>query len=705
MRIEIKNVRNVKRFCQSFKENTINFIYGPNGVGKSSIIKALTLSNEDLLKQRSYFDWGNPEVIVEEINEDYEVNLFDENHFNITFVENQLSNNTYDLIFKTSDIIMIEKQITDNVKELKRIIETDDFKDLESQVNEFVKMLVGTKENELKKTNTYKSLEKYKSIKKGDVIENYYLIYNHINNKVEWLNWINNTKPDFFYEKRCPYCSSEMTSNIEESLNYIKNNVKGKDLNNIIKLDDLLDKIERNIAINHDSIRNITSGKGRISAQTNSKKILREAKNVKEIQDFINQLKNIVNSDLTYNYKQINIDKFSLNKNSDIYKELENSLWVYNKNIRKLNGLNKTIQNKLLNRVEKYNELIDEFLKSSGINYKIEFKQSTNQPIIISLKFIGNKQHIYIDNLSNHLSFGEEKIITALFFLLYKSSSKQTIYLFDDPITLFDETKRFAFLSLLNSIKFNKDLKPKIIKPKDYIIVFSHSFSAFKENITIKNSTNFIAFNTDGVLELKKVNSKDLVSYYEKITAMIFDTSNELTRLILYRNLIQTSYFLDPSNRKYNYISSLAKLAPPNIKDGTSPFSKEKNADILEKINTDELFGKKMEINRDKFIERLDIYNIVDSIINTKLGYEKIILFRVAIDFLNNNKIIFIKDDKIIRRFITSLFHVENDQLFSLSTIETVPKYILDLVDNIAKNIKKDITAISIKQNDFDLIL
>lgn len=363
------------------------------------------------------------------------------------------------------------------------------------------------------------------------------------------------------------------------------------------------------------------------------------------------------------------------------------------------------LNSRISQRISKYNEVISEFLLSIGINYKISFTKNPGRQIEIQMTFVGEQDETQeIDNLSSYLSFGERNIITAMFFLLYESSTEETVYLFDDPVTLFDETKRFAFLHLLYYFKFK--MTPRLIKANDYVILLTHSFSALKEALLIETSACYLATNEDFILELDEIKKKDISNYYQKTINLIKGTENILVKLVLYRNLIQTDYISDPQNRKYNYISSLTKLKLPGTKGGV-PFTKERNEEILSDINKDNLGAYTLDIKKDELIAALDTKRIAEAITKSTLWYEKIILFRILIDSIDKNNATKFANNKIIRRFITSLFHVETSKLFDLASVDikAVPNYVIELIESVTKEVEVELDKHMDVSVDFSMFL
>lgn len=233
MKITFNNIRNVKHFSHEFKANKINVIYGPNGIGKTAIIKALATPEEELALHKSLYNWGEVSVITDKPRK---INLFNEDTFSIDFVESNLVTNSFNLIFNTAEINEIKKEIERIIEVVTKITEEEAFVALEKRVNEFIKILRVKTDGTLVSTPTYKALDEYKPFTKRSISKNHYEIYTNID-QVAWLKWLSDVPPYKEELNRCPYCARMMTERINNTLTKIKETVTHNDLKNITALE------------------------------------------------------------------------------------------------------------------------------------------------------------------------------------------------------------------------------------------------------------------------------------------------------------------------------------------------------------------------------------------------------------------------------------------------------------------------------------
>lgn len=680
MDVKIKNFRNIKNFEHQFEKGCINFIYAENGTGKTSIAKAIHLSNDELPKFKSFNDWGDVSV---EINRNLNSYLFDDSLLSVNYLENNIFKNTYEVVFDTQQIKNTKLLYEDDKKAIKNLIGNEEYSSLKKSLEYFVKIFkIKETKNEVKLNDTVqvKAIKDKPSLSKSDITSNFWELYSNIYPKFDWISWINNANNSFHIEDYCPYCSTPMSLSIKESLSIIKRDVKGSSIKHIELIESNINSIAGYINIRKDDLMGIVKGNNSIKAKINISRIKVEVSRVKKLLDVFDNLEKVMEDKHNIGFDKIKYSDTDLLKDKMIISKLISTIDSYNNKISKINSLNRSIVKKIERNINKNNEMIETFLKSVGINYEIYFESSeyNNTQILLKYKPTNRK----LDEISSHLSFGEKNIINAMFFLLTSNKTDKNVYLFDDPGTLFDKHKRFAFLNLIQTFR-----NEKIIKKSDYIIIFSHSFSAFKESITTSYTKNYILNNNNGECSLNLINNKSLNNYYNNILEYYEESNIPIVKLIMLRKLIETSYIEDPQNRIYNFISSLSKVMTPADKSRSNIFSKEVNNDIFIKIQavTSSLGG--FNHTKEDLIESINkeylimLCNNVESL----KWYEKMIIIRTLKYYIPSNgkkNITFNPEEKILLRFITSIYHTENDHLFSIKIGEhcPIPKYVDDLV-------------------------
>lgn len=108
--IKIENCNNIDRADISVTKNSLNIKYGPNGLGKSTIAKAIVSQarNNDTLKVLIPFKYrgksgvGQPKV--DGIQDVKSALVFDEDYVNqFAFQQDEVVKNSFDIFIKTTD--------------------------------------------------------------------------------------------------------------------------------------------------------------------------------------------------------------------------------------------------------------------------------------------------------------------------------------------------------------------------------------------------------------------------------------------------------------------------------------------------------------------------------------------------------------------------------------------------------------------------
>src|SRR5690554_1466454 len=217
MNITINNVKNIREANIELENNRINFIYGENGVGKSSLLTALYYEQEDLHNYKSLYNWGEP-LVSKDQNCNYE--LFSDETFNIQYIKTE-NNNVYDLVFKDEFIISLENDLEKDLLNLKNIINSDDIDRINKNLKRFSKYFKITSKSDINNTPKVKAIRDYKPFNKTDLNKNFYDTYTYISNKFEWLRWIKEGK-DFEHNNNCPYCSQHINEQLNEKIKDIR---------------------------------------------------------------------------------------------------------------------------------------------------------------------------------------------------------------------------------------------------------------------------------------------------------------------------------------------------------------------------------------------------------------------------------------------------------------------------------------------------
>ena len=159
--------------------------------------------------------------------------------------------------------------------------------------------------------------------------------------------------------------------------------------------------------------------------------------------------------------------------------------------------------------IEQHSQDINSFLITAGYHYEVSIKPTGNDSYQLVLNYTGKSESI--DNVKNHLSYGERNAFALVLFMYHTLREDVDLIILDDPISSFDNNKKFAIMNMLfrgsksfqgkTALMLTHDFEPVI----DVIGTLKHIF-------TPAPCAHLIA-NINGELEEKCIESQHVRSY------------------------------------------------------------------------------------------------------------------------------------------------------------------------------------------------
>ena len=387
----------------------------------------------------------------------------------------------------------------------------------------------------------------------------------------------------------------------------------------------------------------------------------------------INQKLNEFKIDLTL------IEGFNSQHTEEIINWFNEKIDQLNQEIWRLTWLINIQNRKLTNLVQKYKIEINSFLKKAGYNYEIDMPRDQNYKLRLKPSWMEE----YLNWWKQHLSFWEKNAFALILFMYEVISKNPDLVVLDDPISSFDDNKKYAIMHTLFTWDTESSLKWR------NVIMLTHDIEPIIDMKKVKtdifnNDSVFASFikNNAWSLEVEEILKEDILSFYQIRERIKDSEEDDIVKLVYLRKLYN---WLNNSWDEYQILSNLlhwrtktdcldyrlswwASLSPEsferwnrNIIENRVSFDYEGLAEILS--NTDEMVQKYRE---------------------TSSNLTKIILFRRIYDNSNhennnqNNEI-----DEIVDKFIKEEYHIENSYLFSLdpAKFDTIPEFIIEKCD------------------------
>ena len=702
--LNIKYCNNIEQGKISLTENTVNIKYAINGTGKTTIWKAIEYyksSSIDALDLQPFkYRWTDQWIPnIEWIESFQKVMIFNDSYIEKhAFKDNELLENSFQIFFEDERYKQWIQRITDQTQDLRQTFEQD--QNIEYFWEDLEKLI---KSRWTSKTSLGKAWTIMKALGEWNKLENIpddlKLYTNHIKSEqnIAWLQWF--LKWEEFHgvkEWECPYC----TSDIQEKVDAIIKMWKEYDKNRIQKLHDLLKILEWLMEYFspkvQQEVQRISLSKGSILDDDKNYivKIIEEAieieqklkkiKNIhfhslKDIDDIEKEIQEYI---INFNHYNYFISEYAQEKIESINQKLRE---LQNK-ISHLKGLvNK--QNQLLKAsIDKYKIEINYFLQCAGYKYEVDSIEQKGKYIAI-LKHIDGDAWL---NAKEHLSFWEKNALALILFMYQCISEKADLIILDDPISSFDQNKKFAMLNMLfNGYECEKNwqkIKGESLRSKT-ILMMTHDFEPVLDliynhinNLQIPWKTAFFLENIHWILSEQEITKEDISNYTEIMKSNISDPDiSEPAKLIYMRRFFEATEW---KNWEYELLSNLIHKRESPIKN-TENWDKAMSEDEINKIT--EQISKYMDNFNYQTLLNLfqDDEQMIQFYQNSTSNYEKLQIYRIIFD---RN----LQHNSVVQKFINEVFHIENDYLFQLNphVYQTVPQYIIDECDKEVEKLK-----------------
>lgn len=694
----IKNCTSIDSALIKVKKNTLNIKYGHNGLGKSSIARAIysavkkdgSLESLKPFKYRS-FEGKNPQVLGHESIRS--ILLFDESYISqFVFQRDEVLKNSFDIFLKSDEFSSGINNINSLLSGLKENFDSS---------QEILKTLLDL--NNLKNSLTTttkgrisKSSKIYKAFGQGNKLENVpkelkeYEDFLKSENPSLWINWQTKGTEFFGLSEKCPFCSNDI-SDEKEKIELIKKTYDHKSIEHLCLLQETISRIgeyfsdqcktqllsitKSNIEISKEEENFLISLIGDIETLIKAIERTRDIsyydlKDSQNIKEDIDKLK--INIDLLPRLKS-NATESVINPINDQLKFISDKVGILKGEINKNNR-------RIAKIIHSQQKSINSFLKKSGYKYTVKIE---NEDESYKMKLIHDDHHEHIGSASQHLSYGEKNAFAMVLFMHQVIKEQPDFVILDDPVSSFDKTKKFALLDELfrgkDSIKnittllLTHDLEPAI----DITISVKKLFQEPKPQASFLNYKNSIISEID-------IFDSDIKTFSQICKENISFLENHILKCIYLRRHFEIINSLD---EEYNYLS--------NLLHGRSI--------AIKKLNSEEVAMTSEEIEKaNKGIK--DIFpdfsykNILDSINNkieiisyykiSNIGYEKLQLFRIITESFEG-----IPHNNILQKFMNETFHIENDYIMQLNPhrFDNIPEYIISQCDKLIDELERTI--------------
>ena len=681
--VVIKNCNSIDTAKIVLKRECLNIKFGPNGLGKSTIAKAIvsharndgTLAELVPFKNRRKVDAAQP--TVSGIDGFGSALVFDEAYVNLfTFQQDEVVKNSFDIFVKTPeyDTAMDEiEKLFDGIKkafadrpEIEQV--TKDLRDLRDAFG---------KPN--KDGSIAKSSKVLKAFGSGNKIENIpdalmpFETFVKSENPSKWIGWQIKGKEFLDLGDACPYCATALPNpEQKETALAVAKEYNSTDIAHLNSLKEVIQRLGTYFSAGcQESLEKITKAKTELTAP--QKSFLNDLKN--SIEALIQQLDGLRNisffslrdvDEIDKNVSLLKIDLSMIDKlDSDQTRAVTDPINAQlDKLIEQVGNLKGQIgkhKAKIRKSIEENQGSINGFLKSAGYKYSVRI---ISEPDSYKMKLVHDDLTEFVESASTHLSYGEKNAFALVLFMHQVISEDPDIVILDDPISSFDKNKKFAILhqlfrgkdSLRNrtTLMLTHDIEPAI----DVVKSMAHKFQASKPSATFLSCRK-------GEVKETPITSEDIRTFAKICKDVIAESIDDVIKTIYLRRHYE---IMDNVGLEYNLLASLLHgHKVPNLKAEGRDMSAQEKTDAETQI-------KEMmpSFDYETLVQQIEDDEVmIAKFLETDVGYEKIQLFRIIKGA---------HQDDIISKFINESYHIENEYVMQLNPhkFESVPEYVVE---------------------------
>ncbi len=680
--VTIENCNSIDSAIICIEKGSLNIKYGSNGLGKSTIAKAIVSQarNDGSLEALTPFKnrgktVANPSK-VDGIQDLKSALVFDEDYVNqFAFQQDEVVKNSFDIFIKTPEYVKAMKEIELLFAGIKKAF--NDSAEIEQTTKDLKELrdAFGTSNKDGSIPKSSKLLKAYGS---GNKIENIpaslkpFEAFIKSQNPSKWIGW--QIKGNEFLElgDTCPYCATALPERTQKDTALAV--AKEYDPTAVAHLNTLKAVIERLGKYFSPKCKTnlgkITKAKLELTAPEKSflsglksgiESLVEQLEGLRTISFF--SLRDVDLIDDNVQRLKIDlgmIDDLDSEETRKVTDPINEQLEALMKQVGNLKGSINKHKAKIKKTIEENQDSINNFLKSAGYKYSVVI---IPEPDSYKMKLIHKDLVGHVDSASKHLSYGEKNAFALVLFMHQVFSENPDLIVLDDPISSFDKNKKFAILHELfrgkaslqgrTTLMLTHDIEPVIDVIKSTAEVFQGSLP----------SAAFLS-SRGGEIKETQIKSADIQTFANICNQIIASSADDVVKAIYLRRHFE---IIDDVGLEYNLLASL-------FKKRTIPTIKIKNRDmtLAEKSRAEADIKKRIaDFDYDSLVRQVNDNTIMEEkFFATDVGYEKIQLFRII-----SGK----HDNHVIAKFINESYHIENEYVMQLNPhkFESVPEYVI----------------------------
>ncbi|WNJ80707.1 AAA family ATPase [Cedecea neteri] len=695
--VTIKNCNSIENAEIHINKGTLNIKYGPNGLGKSSIAKAIlaSVSDDGTLQKLKPFKYreieGQFEPAVTGVEDIKSVLVFDDTYVSqFAFQRDEVLKNSFDIFIKTDDFLSAMEEIEELFRGIKSAFDgNDNLNNTILDLKELRDAFGVTKTGALSKSS-----KGYKAFGSGNKIEN---IPDHLkpfekfiksDQPATWIAW--QTKGNSFLElsDNCPYCSSAFLETKKKDVaQSVAKEYDSKAVEHLSTLQAVIARLGKYFEdACRESLGKITKSKVELSIEETNflsalsgdvETLIAKLEALRSISFFaLRDVEKIEEEIAKLSIDLALLERLNSEDTKSVVEPVNTKLNILAQRLGELKGKINKHKNLIQRTVTENQDGINGFLKSAGYKYNVVIK-SENDSYKMKLVHLDHNEHI--ETATQHLSYGERNAFALILFMYQVLREKPGLAVLDDPVSSFDKTKKFAILNELfrgkaslrdtTVLLLTHDIEPAIDVIRGVKRLFQQP----------KPTASFLA-SKSGIVSEVEIKSDDIQTFAQICSTNVQDIHDEVIKCIYLRRHFE---IINDLGMEYNFLANLL-----HARD--LPILRAEAGDVA--MDAQQIVNAELGIK--KFIPNFN-YNAVLTIIKDKeemkrrfteatIGYDKIQLFRIFKELHGSAGA---EPDGILQKFVNEAFHIENEYVMQLNPhkFDNVPEYVVLECDRVIR--------------------
>lgn len=671
----------------TLRRESLNIKYGPNGIGKSTIARALVLNAEgaDALRELLPFKYrqgtsGKAPAVVG-ADQIRNVLIFDEDYVSqFVFQPDEVVKNSFEIFVKTPEYEKGIEELEVIFEDLKKVfLENEALDAVIASFTELRNAFTITKSGGIAKTS-----RGFKALGVGGKLTTIptpllgFEKFLHSDDPAGWLTWQAKGKRYLELSDNCPFCSIPNVD--KKTAVHVSEEYESAAVKNMAALRLVIDKLARFFVPERlEQLRRITTSLEDLSPEQDQflatlrgqvETLLDKFTALKEL-SFVS-LREVPDVDKALRSLKIELELLDALNSEDAQHVVGMMNAELDHVAQQINEINRRVgiqKAQVAKSIERNQDEINEYLRSAGYKYAVRIESSRD-----SYRMIVEHQDApgHLEDAGSHLSFGERNAFALVLFMHQVHRDAPDLVVLDDPVSSFDKTKKFAILHKLfhgkqslrgfTTVLLTHDIEPAID------IVRTATSGQFQ---AADPAVHFLQIR-EGRVEEKPIKPADIMTFSQVCDENIASSDDTVVKCIYLRRRYEVH---GERGAEYDVLSSLL-----HVRD--EPSSKGKEGEF---IPLDEEEREQAIVEIQKVIPSFDYEALLAQLKDrealkakfegTNVGYEKVQIFRIASAVDPDAT----GGDAAFKKFVNESYHIENEYVMQLNPREfdAVPEHVV----------------------------